>query len=49
MGVSHLLDEAAREGYTLEEYLIRAELDHYNPRSPLTHICEYAIHAHLPG
>ena len=49
MGVSYLLDETAAEGYSLEEFLVRAELDYYNPRSPLTHICEYAIYAHLPG
>lgn len=49
MGVSFLLDEAAAEGYTIEEFLIRAELDYYNPRSPLSHICEYVLYAHLPG
>jgi hypothetical protein len=49
MGVSHLLDEAANQGYSIEEFLIRAELDYYNPRSPLSHICEYVIYAHLPG
>ena len=48
MGVSFLQDEAAAQGYSIEEFLIRAELDYYNPRSPLSHICEYTIYAHLP-
>jgi hypothetical protein len=53
MRVDHLLDEAHQLGYTLEEFLIAMERD-FDSGGPagvghLTHICEYAIHAHLPG
>ena len=53
MRVDFLLDEAAAMGYTLEEFLIAMErdFDSGGPKgvSHLTHICEYAVYAHLPG
>ena len=53
MRVDHLLNEAGDMGYTLEEFLIVMErdFDSSSPagRSYLTHICEYAIYANLPG
>jgi hypothetical protein len=52
MRVDHLLDEAWKMGYTLEEFLIVMEqqFDSGSPSgvSRLSHICEYAIYAHLP-
>lgn len=50
MVVSHLLDEAANEGYSVEEYLIRMSMDGGSgAHILLTHICEYTIYAHRPG
>lgn len=49
MVVSHLLDEAAAQGYTLEEYLIRMSMDGGSgAHILLSHICEYVIYAHRP-
>lgn len=49
MTASHILDEAANSGYSLEEYLIRMSMDGGSgAHILLSHICEYAIYAHRP-
>lgn len=49
MTASHILDEAAASGYSLEEYIIRMSMDGGSGvHIMLTHICEYAIYAHRP-
>jgi hypothetical protein len=44
IGVDYLLHELTDTEMSLEEFLIRAALDSYNPSAPLTHICYYILH-----